>query len=75
MKKIPKKYSGLLMGLILPFIMIPIVFFVITYLNIGFVEDFFQKWLIAIMGGLPVAVPVAVIVAPFVKELVDKITE
>ncbi|HUQ84776.1 MAG TPA: DUF2798 domain-containing protein [Candidatus Limnocylindrales bacterium] len=75
MKKFPKKYSGLLIGIIMPFIMIPIVSFVITYLNVGFTSDFFQKWMVALGGGLPVAVPVAIFVAPFVKGIVDKITE
>lgn len=75
MKKVPKRYSGFVMGIMMATVMAPIMSFVITYLNVGFVDDFFQKWMVALLGTLPVAFPVVLIVAPVVKGIVDKISE
>lgn len=75
MKKIPKKYSGLLLGAIGPIVMGFIMAFVITFINIGFVENFFSKWIKAYFGALVFGLPIGMVVIPPLKSFVDKITE
>lgn len=75
MRKIPKKYSGLLIGAILALIMGFIMSFATTIINLGLTEDFLNNWMIAFIGTLPVGLPVSLVVTPPVKALVDRISE
>jgi hypothetical protein len=75
MLKIPKKYSGVVMGGMLSIIMGLIVSFVVTATNVGFTEDFLKRWMIAYLATLPIAFPVALIITPIVKGFIDQITE
>lgn len=53
---------------------IPMSFF-LTYLNLGFVENFLQKWMIAYLGTLPVGFIISLLVTPLVKAFVDRVSE
>ena len=43
--------------------------FVLTYLNLGFVDGFVKIWLTAYMKAFAVAYPVLLLVSPFVTKL------
>ena len=75
MKKIPRKYSGVLLGALMAIIMGLVVSFVVTFINLGMVNGFFRRWMLAFVGALPVQFPIAVVVTPFVKAFVDRISE
>jgi len=74
-RKIPRKYSGFVMGAVMSVVMGFIMSFVVTFLNLGFVDNFFQRWIFAFLGTLPIGFPVALIVTPTVKALIDRISE
>ena len=73
-KKIPQKYSGFAMGAILVLLMAFMMSFVITMLNIGFIDDFSIKWMTAYITILPIAIPIAVFLTPLVKSFIDRIS-
>lgn len=75
MKKIPRKYSGLIMGALMAVTMGSIMSFVVTYLNLGFAPDFLQKWMVAFLGALPIGLPVALFVTPIIKAFIDRVSE
>lgn len=62
---------GAMMGIGMGFFMSLIV----TYLNLGFVDNFFQMWARAFFISFPIGFPIALIIMPFVKKIVDKITK
>jgi len=49
--------------------------FVLTWLNLGFVDNFFQKWMISYIGSLPIGMVIASVLTPPIKMLVDSISE
>lgn len=75
MHKISKKYSGLLSGGLFGIIGGIFMSFVFTWLNLGFVDNFVSKWIIAYLGTLPVGFVVSLFVGPIVKIIVDRVTE
>jgi hypothetical protein len=75
MRKIPRRYSGVVMGAIMSVAMGSMMSFVVTLLNLGYVDDFFQRWMIAFAGVLPIGFPVSIVVTPIVKAFIDRITE
>lgn len=75
MKKIPKKYSGFVLGGLMAIAMGLIISFVVTLINLGMVEDFPKRWMVAFLGALPIQFPVAFFLTPVVKALVDRISE
>ncbi|MFT5036614.1 MAG: hypothetical protein ACI9VM_000176 [Candidatus Azotimanducaceae bacterium] len=74
MKKLPKKYAGVYIGAILSTLMGVIMSFFVTFLNIGFTDDFLSRWGVAFIGAWPVGFTLAIIITPFVKSFVDRIT-
>ena len=48
MKKLPPTFSSLIMSLLMAFFMGSSMSFIVTFLNIGFTEDFLVRWLNAI---------------------------
>ena len=70
--KIPAKYGDILFKLILTAIMSLIMSITITFLNIGFSEHFFEKWIVAFAGGFIVSFPAVLIAVPIAKKLVGK---
>ena len=71
----PKKYSNLLFILIMGFGMSFLMTLIITYVNTGidsgYLNRFFKAWAV----GLPIAISTALLVGPFAKKFVDKITK
>ena len=75
MQKIPRRYSGMVLGALMAVIMGLVVSFVVTFINLGMVQGFFGRWMLAFVGALPVQFPIAVVVTPFARALVDRISE
>ncbi|MGI0026322.1 MAG: DUF2798 domain-containing protein [Nitrosopumilaceae archaeon] len=73
--KIPKKYSILIFGAIMGAQMGFFMSFIITVLAIGFAPNFFQVWMTGFAVALVVGVPVSLILAPFAKKIVDRISD
>tara|TARA_B100001115_G_scaffold108805_1_gene80389 strand:- start:14 stop:235 length:222 start_codon:yes stop_codon:yes gene_type:complete len=71
----PKKYSNLLLILLMGFSMSLIMTLIITYINTGmdngYLNRFFKAWVV----GLPIAITAALVVGPATKKFVDKITK
>jgi hypothetical protein len=49
-----------------------VVSFVVTLINLGMVEGFAHRWMLAFLGALPVQFPIALVVTPLVKAFVDR---
>lgn len=49
--------------------------FVITVVNLGFVDNFFYKWGEAFFVGFAIALPTALVVVPIARKISDKITQ
>lgn len=62
---------GAIMAVAMGFIMSSVV----TFLNIGFVDNFLQKWMVAFLGVLPIGLPIAIVVTPIIKSLIDRMSE
>jgi len=73
--KISKKYYSLVLGVNLSFIMSVIMSFVITIVNLGFVDTFLYKWGEAFLAGFVVSLPVALAVVPIARKIADRITK
>ena len=71
----PKKYSNFLFILVMGFSMSLLMTLIITYMNTGidsgYINRFFKAWVV----GLPIAITTALLVGPFAKKFVDKITK
>jgi hypothetical protein len=74
MRKIPKRYSGIVLGGLMAIIMGAVVSFVVTLTNLGVPPDFFARWMVAFGATLPVNFPVALVVTPIVKVFVDRMS-
>jgi fructose-specific phosphotransferase system IIC component len=75
MHKISKKYAGLLSGALFGIITGIFMSFFLTWLNIGFVANFIQKWMIAYFATLPAGFIISLLVGPIVKAIVDRLIE
>lgn len=49
--------------------------FAITWLSLGFVDNFFQKWIVSYLGQLPLGMVIASVLTPPIKKFVDSISE
>ena len=72
---LPKKYSQLLFVLIMGFLMSLLMTLIITFVNTGMDHQYAQRFLKAWTVSLPIAVGTALLVGPFAKKFVDKITK
>ena len=52
-----------------------VVSFVVTFINLGMVPGFFTRWMLAFVGALPIHFPVAIVVTPLMKALVERMSE
>ncbi len=71
--KFQKKYERFIFALFMALIMVTIMSLFITFVNIGFVDNFFQKWLHSGILAFIVAFPTILIVVPIVRKLVAKV--
>jgi hypothetical protein len=72
--KIPARYSDLLFGGMLTIIMVTIVSGTVVLFNQGYNSDFFTRWFRGFITSWPVAFPTVLVVAPFVRRVVARIT-
>lgn len=73
--KIPARYSNLLFGGMLSIIMVTIISGTVTLINQGYDAEFFARWFRGFATAWPVAFPTVLVVAPFVRRVVAKITD
>ncbi|MEQ8402005.1 MAG: DUF2798 domain-containing protein [Roseitalea porphyridii] len=73
--KIPRRFAGLVMGVLMALSMGLIMSFVVTVINLGLRGDFILRWMTAFAGALPIGLPTALIVTPLIKALVDRMTD
>ena len=71
---IPKKYSNFVYILIMGFGMSLLMTLIITFINTGYDNDYFKRFLKAWSGGLPIAIIVSLVVGPIAKKFVDNIS-
>ena len=67
-----KKYSNFLFAFFMAVIMSFFMTFIISYLNIGFREDFIFMWLKAWLAGMFIAFPASLIATPIARKLTEK---
>ncbi len=72
--KIPARYSHLLFGALLSAIMVTIISGTVVLINQGYDAEFFGHWFRGFATAWPVAFPTVLVVAPFVRRVVAKIT-
>lgn len=72
--KIPARYSNLLFGGILSFIMVTIVSGAVVIINQGIGPEFLSRWFRGFVTAWPIAFPTVLVVAPFVQRVVTRIT-
>ena len=71
----PKKYSDLLFILLMGFGMSLIMTLIITFVNTGLDNDYLNRFFKAWAVGLPIAITAALLIGPFTKKFVYKITK
>jgi uncharacterized integral membrane protein len=72
---ISKKYSQFLFVLIMGFLMSLLMTLIITFVNTGMDSYYINRFLKAWSVSLPIAIGTALLVGPFAKKFVDKITK
>jgi hypothetical protein len=72
--KIPARYSNLLFGGMLSIIMVTIISGTVVLINQGYNSEFFTRWFRGFITAWPIAFPSVLVVAPFVRRVVAKIT-
>ena len=72
--KIPARYSNLLFGGMLSIIMVTIISGTVTLITQGYDPQFFARWFRGFITAWPVAFPSVLVVAPFVRRVVSRIT-
>ena len=70
----PKKYSNLLFILVMGFGMSLLMTLIITFINTGYDNEYFMRFLKAWSVGLPIAIIVSLLVGPIAKRFVDNIS-
>nr|WP_074445572.1 DUF2798 domain-containing protein [Saliniramus fredricksonii] len=73
-KKLPKSFAPVLFGLLLSGLMSLIVSGIATARALGLGPDFPMAWLISWLGSWAVAFPTVLVVAPFVRRIVARVT-
>jgi len=65
----PQKKFHLVFSLVMGALMISLMTLVITFVNVGMVEDFVGRWLRAFLIAYVVGVPVIFFLAPFARKI------
>ena len=73
--KIPSRYSNLLFGALLSVIMVSIVSAAVLLLNQGLTREFPVQWVKSVAAAWPIAFPTVLVVAPWVRKVVARITD
>ena len=72
---ISKKYSQFLFVLIMGFLMSLLMTLIITFVNTGLDSYYINRFLKAWTVSLPIAIGTALLVGPFAKKFVNRITK
>jgi len=72
--RIPARYSNLLFGAILSAIMVTVVSGTVVLVTEGFGPAFTAHWLKGFATAWPIAFPTVLVVAPWVRKIVARIT-
>ena len=72
--KIPARYSNLLFGGLLSAIMVTIISGAVVLVTQGFNAEFPLRWAKGFATAWPIAFPTVLVVAPFVRRVVAKLT-
>ena len=72
---IDKKYDKYLFALLMGTVMSCIMSFIVTFINLGFIDEFFIKWMEAFFKSALCAIPIITVIAPRIRKIVDKITK
>jgi predicted membrane channel-forming protein YqfA (hemolysin III family) len=75
MSKLPKKRFHLVFSLLMGAMMVFLMTFVITLVNVGWQADFASRWLRAFLVAYGVAVPVIYYLAPVARKLTARFVE
>lgn len=75
MKKIPKRYAGVIGTSLIVFITSGIIGVSVTYFAAASIEEFHARWFTNWMRGFFIAMPALVIVRPVVEHIVEWMTE
>lgn len=75
MIKVHKRYSHLLASSLMSFFMGFLMSGIVTFINVGFPENFVSLWMNAFVKVVPIAFFVVLIVRPLVESLVKRLTE
>jgi hypothetical protein len=69
----PQKKFHLVFSLIMGALMISLMTLVITFVNVGLVEDFVGRWLRAFLIAYVVGVPVIFFLAPMARKITGRV--
>lgn len=72
--KIPARYSNILFGGMLSVIMVTIISGTVVLITQGYDANFFGHWFKGFATAWPVAFPTVLVVAPFVRRVVARVT-
>lgn len=72
--KIPARYNNVLFGGLLSMIMVTIISGTVVLVTQGFGPDFPAQWFKGFATAWPIAFPTVLVVAPFVRRVVTKLT-
>jgi len=75
MNKLPKNRFHLVFSLLMGLVMVTLMTFVITLVNIGWTPDFFMKWAKVFVIAYAIAVPIIYFFAPKVRMFTAKFVE
>ena len=70
---IPNRYETVVFAFFMSMLMSCLMSGVITFINLGLVDDFFALWMTAFSKAFIVAFPCVLMVVPFVKTIVGKL--
>jgi hypothetical protein len=72
--RIPARYSNVLFGGLLSMIMVTVISGAVVLVTQGFGPDFPAHWFKGFATAWPIAFPTVLVVAPFVRRAVTKLT-
>jgi Protein of unknown function (DUF2798) len=72
---IPVRFAPLLFGAMLSAIMVSVISAIVLLTNRGWSPEFFGHWAHSFITTWPIAFPVVLVVAPFVRAVVTKLTQ
>lgn len=72
--KIPARYSPILFGAMLSAIMVTIITGIVVFSTQGISPEYPAQWFKGFSTAWPIAFPTVLVVAPFVRQVIAKIT-